>query len=170
MLCFAALDFETANYSRSSACAVGLVKVMGGQIVRKEYRLINPQTYFRADFSENVHGITAEDVKDAPLFDAVWAELSPLLEDVEFIAAHNAPFDRSVLEACCAACQLTPPKQKFVCTLSIARQVWKLKSAGLDRVCDYLGIELDHHHALSDALGCAHIALRAAMSGYAFDR
>jgi DNA polymerase-3 subunit epsilon len=30
---FVAIDFETANYQPDSACAVGLVKVVGGEIV-----------------------------------------------------------------------------------------------------------------------------------------
>lgn len=40
---FVAIDFETANPSRGSACAIGLVKVEKGKIVAKEVRLIDPQ-------------------------------------------------------------------------------------------------------------------------------
>ena len=36
---FVAIDFETANYARDSACAVGLVKVVGGEIVDKAVQL-----------------------------------------------------------------------------------------------------------------------------------
>ena len=43
---FVAIDFETANYSRGSACSVGLTRVEGGNIVEKIHRLINPQDYF----------------------------------------------------------------------------------------------------------------------------
>jgi len=42
MTTFAAIDFETANYSPDSACAVGLVAVEGGRVVRREYHLIRP--------------------------------------------------------------------------------------------------------------------------------
>ena len=41
---FVAIDFETANYARDSACAVGLVKVVGGEIVDKAVHLIKPPT------------------------------------------------------------------------------------------------------------------------------
>ncbi|MGA2172075.1 MAG: 3'-5' exonuclease [Sedimentisphaerales bacterium] len=165
--CFVALDFETANNERGSACSVGLVKVVNGEIVAKERRLINPQTYFLDDFTENVHGITAEDVKDAPLFDKVWQELSPLLDGAEFIAAHNAIFDKAVLYKCCESYKIKPPAQKFVCTVKIAKACWKLNPAALNNVCDHLGIELNHHHeALSDALACAKIVINAMKDGY----
>ena len=40
---FAAIDFETANYERSSVCSVGVVIVRGGEIVDKFYSLIKPE-------------------------------------------------------------------------------------------------------------------------------
>lgn len=164
--CFVALDFETPNRQADTACAVGLVRVEGGNIIAKEYRLINPQTYFLAAFTRDIHGISAATVKDAPLFDKVWQELNPLLDGADFIAAHNAPFDRSVLYKCCEKYKIKRPPHKFVCTVNIARRCWKLNSAALNNVCDHLGIELNHHQALSDALACAQILLRALGQGY----
>ena len=165
-LCFVAIDFETPNREANAACSVGLVRVEDGKIVAKECRLINPQTYFLAEFTEDVHHITADDVKDAPLFDKVWQELSPLLDGADFIAAHNAPFDRSVLYKCCESYKIKPPAQKFVCTVNIARSCWKLDPATLPDVCDHLGIKLNHHEALSDALACAQIVINAIKDGY----
>ena len=164
--CFVALDFETANNERGSACSVGLVRVEDGKIVAKQSRLINPQTYFLAGFTRDVHGISAEDVKDAPLFDEVWKELSPLLDGADFIAAHNAQFDREELYKCCDKYKIKPPAQKFVCTVNIARVCWKLDPATLPDVCGHLGIELNHHQALSDALACAQIVINAMKDGY----
>lgn len=39
---FTALDFETANPNRSSACAVGLAKVRDGQVVDTFSTLVKP--------------------------------------------------------------------------------------------------------------------------------
>ena len=39
---FAAIDFETANNARDSACAVGVVIVEGGRIVDRLHALIRP--------------------------------------------------------------------------------------------------------------------------------
>ena len=40
---FVALDFETADNGRDSACAIGLVRVSGGEIVKRTYYLIKPR-------------------------------------------------------------------------------------------------------------------------------
>jgi len=39
---FAAIDFETANGKRSSACSIGIVEVKGGKVVNKKHLLIKP--------------------------------------------------------------------------------------------------------------------------------
>jgi DNA polymerase-3 subunit epsilon len=41
-------------------------------------------------------GLGPEHVADKPEFNELWAELKPLIED-QFIIAHNASFDISVL-------------------------------------------------------------------------
>ena len=166
MLSFVAIDFETANNSRDSACAIGVVKVVDGEIAATDQRLINPQTNFLRFFTDSIHGISAADVADAPLFDEVWTELAPLLEGADFFAAHNAPFDRSVLTSCCDRYGLRPPGQRFVCSCQVAKAHWGFKPATLNAVCERLGIELDHHQALSDATACAKILLAAAGEGY----
>ncbi len=45
---FAAIDFETANYERTSVCSVGVVIVRDGMIVDSFYSLIQPEpNYYR---------------------------------------------------------------------------------------------------------------------------
>ena len=39
---FVAIDFETANGSRSSVCSVGIIIVRNGLITEKIYELIKP--------------------------------------------------------------------------------------------------------------------------------
>ncbi len=157
---FVAIDFETADHGADSACAVGLVRVEGARIVARETVLIRPPRS-RILFT-HVHGITWPMVKDAPVFKDVWVKLSPLLDGAEFLAAHNAPFDRGVLAACCRAHGLPVPALQFVCTVQIARRTWALKPANLPAVCRRLGIGLMHHDAGSDAEACARIVIAAA--------
>ena len=59
---FTAIDFETANSSNASACAVGLVRVRGGEVVDKTGWLIRPPAGHDAFFELNtrIHGIRAE--------------------------------------------------------------------------------------------------------------
>jgi len=156
---FVALDFETADYSPDSACALGLVRVENHRIVERTYSLIKPPRK-RFVFTY-LHGITWEDVAGQPSFAELWPTYSPMLEGIDFLAAHNASFDRGVLHRCCAAAGLEPPKIPFRCTVELARQIWNIRPTKLNNVCDHLGITLKHHHAASDAEACALIVIAA---------
>lgn len=160
---FVAIDFETADMGRDSACAVGLVRVEGGLIVRTESRLIRPP---RRDFVFTyIHGITWEDVADVPPFAQVWSEIRDITDGVDFLAAHNAPFDRSVLHACCLAARLDPPPLPFECTVRHARKRWGIRPTTLPDVCRALKLTLGRHHdALADAEACARIMIEALRS------
>ena len=156
---FVALDFETADYYPDSACALGLVRVENHQIVQRTYSLIKPPRQ-RFVFTY-LHGITCEDVAGQPTFAELWPSLNPILEGVDFLAAHNASFDRSVLQKCCEVAGLDPPRIPFRCTVQLARQTWNIKPTKLNNVCDHLGITLKHHYAASDAEACALIVMAA---------
>ena len=154
---FVAIDFETADDGRDSACAVGLVRVFGGRIVERQYHLIRPPR--RDFFFSYLHGIQWRHVSRKPTFKELWPALAVFLSGADFIAAHNARFDRAVLYACCESARIKPPPQPFVCTVEVARRTWNIRPTKLPNVCDYLKIRLDHHHALSDALACAKIVI-----------
>lgn len=157
---FVALDFETADNGPDSACAIGIVRVESGRVVHREGVLIRPPRP-RILFT-GIHGISWPMVASAPVFADVWQRLLPLLDGAAFLAAHNAPFDRRVLQACCAAAGLLPPPQSFVCTVQVSRKKWGLKPNDLPSVCRRLGIGLIHHDAASDAEACARIVIAAA--------
>lgn len=159
MTAFVALDFETADYGRDSACAIGLVRVENHQIVHRAHYLIRPPR--RRILFTHIHGIHWSDVANQPAFDSLWKTIEPTLEGVDFLAAHNAAFDRGVLYACCDAHGIIRPKAPFVCTVQLARKTWQLRPAKLPNVCEFLGIELNHHQALSDAEACARIVIAA---------
>lgn len=161
---FLAIDFETANYYRNSACAVGLVKVKNNEIVEKTSFLIKPpQKWF---VFTNLHGISWEHVKDEPGFDTLWSSLKNFFEDIEFIVAHNASFDRSVIKKCCEHYGIEFPKIPFVCTVHISRLLWNIYPTNLPKVCQHFNIPLKHHDALSDTEACAQIMIKAIENGY----
>ncbi len=160
---FAAIDFETADFGRDSACAVAIVIAENGKIVKKVCSLVRPP---RRDFVFSyLHGITWQDVAKKPTFKELWPELKNLFVDVDFIAAHNASFDRSVLHACCDMHGHKPPLDKYVCTMKLARRLWDIRPTKLSDVCRHFDIQLTHHEAESDALACANIVLKAAETG-----
>lgn len=154
---FVAIDFETADFGRDSACAVALVRVENLQVVERAFRLIRPPR--RKFHFTYIHGITWQDVAREPTFGEVWPSLAPMLAGAKFLAAHNAAFDRGVLSACCAAAGLPPPQLPFRCTMRLARQTWNLYPTKLPDVCSFLDIPLNHHDAASDAEACARIVL-----------
>lgn len=157
---FVALDFETADHGPDSACAVGLVRVEGRQVVHRAVARIRPPR--RHILFTHIHGITWDMVREAPVFAEVWRTLTPMLDGATAIAAHNAPFDRRVLMACCAVGGLPVPDLPFLCTVQLSRRTWGLKPNDLPSVCRRLGIGLRHHDPGSDAEACARIVLAAA--------
>ena len=120
---YVALDFETADYGADSACALGLARVSVGRVEDVWYSLIRPPRK-RVCFTR-IHGLTWDLVKDSPSFVELWPKISDFIADASFLVAHNAPFDRRVLNACCAASGIPAPDLPFVCTLRAARRASK---------------------------------------------
>ncbi len=72
---FVALDFETANASRNSACSIGMVTVKDGHIIDEYYQLIKPKYIYFNEENIAVHGITREMVVDKPDFEELWPDI-----------------------------------------------------------------------------------------------
>ena len=153
---FTAIDFETANASRASICAVGLVRVENGEVVEQFHRLVNPQCSFNF-YNTAVHGITAFDVRDAPCFCDVYEDMKPFLADN--VVAHNAAFDISCLRSALERYDIAAPDFDYFCTLCISRKVLaNLPSRKLDVLAQYYGLgDFNHHNALDDARICAQL-------------
>ncbi|HWR39037.1 MAG TPA: 3'-5' exonuclease [Patescibacteria group bacterium] len=157
---FVALDFETANQKRDSVCAVGMAMVENGIIVDEYYSLVNPEDYF-SSFNVDIHGITAADVKNMPNFPVVSRELWPRLTG-NLVIAHNASFDIGVLKQVTQKYGLAMPNFYYACTYQIAKLSWaNLPNHRLSTIAAHLELELDHHHAMSDARACAKILVQA---------
>ena len=154
---FTAIDFETATGYRNSACAVGIVSVKNGKIVDEYYTLIQPPDNYYSWWNIQVHGITKHHTVNAPLFHEVFPEIKKRLSG-KIIVAHNESFDRSVLKGTMFYYDLDYTKHKFADPWECTLRIYRAKGfcpANLDACCEKQGIELDHHHALSDARGCA---------------
>src|SRR5688572_23874503 len=108
---FTAIDFETANESRSSACAFGFVRYRNGKVVNKGEYLIRQSRVTQANY--NVHGLSEARLADAPAFDEIWPEIEPLLED-EILVAHNCDFDIDVLRQTCQEYGIPLPSFRYL--------------------------------------------------------
>jgi len=165
---FCAIDFETACYNQASACAIGLARVRSGKVTDTFYSLIKPPDGMEIlPLFTDIHGITMDQVEGAPDFGELWPQLSSFIGS-DFLVAHNSPFDRGVFLAVLSQFSLTPKAPNFECSCARARRAWPhLENHKLDTLSRYLGIEPDHHEALSDAVACAKIYVAASDISFA---
>ena len=158
---FAAIDFETANECPSSVCSVGVVIVRDGRITDSFYSLIHPEPEYYKWFCRRVHGLSAEDTEDAPVFPLVWEKIAPMIEGLPLVA-HNSRFDECCLKAAFRVYRMDYPDYVFYDTLAASRRYfgYGLPNHQLQTVAEAFGYCLEnHHHALADAEACAHFAM-----------
>jgi len=157
---FTAIDFETANARRGSACEVGLVVVEDGEIVNRFSHLIRPEPMHFDPRNIAIHGIYPEDVRDAPTFFELWQELWPQISGP--LVAHNAAFDMSVLRYSFDDVGARYPETDYFCTVVMARLAWpEFPNYKLNHVAREIGVSFHHHDAEEDAFACAAVAMAA---------
>src|SRR5262245_45647797 len=121
---------------------------------REFHRYLNPERDINRDAVE-VHGLTAEFLKDKPHFDDV-ADESPEFIGNAPLVAHNATFDLAFLNAELARLARPPLRaDRVVDTLALARRRHPAGPNGLDALCKRYGIDNSErikHGALMDAL------------------
>ena len=164
---FIAIDFETANTSRNSACSVGLVRFENGIETDWTASLIRPpSSYFIRQWTEEIHHICWDDVYDKPTFDRIWADtIVPFLNKTPDLplVAHNAIFDMNVLRGCLETYGIDKPELHYFDSLPISRRTWrefrchKLTYLGMELGIDYLA-----HDALEDSRTCGLVIVKAA--------
>jgi DNA polymerase-3 subunit epsilon len=143
---FVAIDFETAKHRMP--CQIGIVVVRQGIIVERICELIKPPGNEYGIFEKRIHGITPQKTESSPSFPAVWNKVKHLF-DGQTVVAHNAAFDRSVLNKSLEYYHLSSPGIEWECTYQLTD--FKLKVA-----CEVYNIPLiGHHDALTDAEACA---------------
>lgn len=157
---FVAIDFETANEKRHSPCSLGLTIVKDNQIVQELYWLIKPPELRFEPMNIMIHGIRPSDVENEKTLEELWPTLLPYLEH-QFVIAHNASFDFSVLRNTLDYYHIPYPELTYGCTMIMAKQFYSfLSNSKLDTVNRFLGYEFSHHHASADASACANILIQ----------
>ena len=161
---FTAIDFETANGSPASPCAVGLIRVRDSKPVATLELLFRPpipHDWF-SEGNIRVHGITPAMVQDAPAYSEVINQMLEFIDE-DLLVAHNASFDMGVLAASAKAISQELSKLRYGCSLKIARKTYNLESYRLNAVAYAIGHEeFEHHNALADSDACARIVIHAA--------
>lgn len=166
---FTAIDFETANNARRSACALGVVRVVDGQIAEARHWYIKPDPFEVGFYQHRVHGIGIEVLEDKPTFPELWQEIKPFLEG-QLLVAHNLSFDMFVLKDVCEYFGLEFNFTPGFCTMEAAKANWADEvSYGLSSLASRIGHSFRHHDALEDATACALIAREIAVQNEACD-
>ncbi len=154
---FIAIDFETANPKRVSACALGYAKVSNCEIVEKKGYLIKP-VGGHAPFQSKIHGIKDEHTFNKPEFGELFIEIQDIFNYP--LVAHSL-FDKQVLGALSEHFSLGLSFD-YVDSCSIAKeQLPNLKNYKLKTLVKHFGLpSFRHHDATEDATACAKIFLK----------
>lgn len=159
---YVAIDFETANEKRDSACAVGVSYVENGVITESENFLIRPKELRFNQINTKIHGISSVDVSSSPNLAEVWQKILNKAGTRPFVA-HNASFDMSVLRHSLHSlgCEISPIE--YACSLQLAKNAWpNLVCFSLPFLANNFDIPLEHHEPESDSRACAELILLAA--------
>ena len=153
---FVAIDFETANPKRVSACALGYTLVRNFEIIESKGYLMKP-VGGHASFQSKIHGIKEEDTFDKSAFGELFAEIKDIFNYP--LVAHSL-FDKQVLNALSDHFTLKLSFE-YTDTCSVAKaRVPNLKNYKLKTLVRHFGIPLiKHHDATEDALACAKVFL-----------
>lgn len=167
---YIAFDVETPNFANDRISAIGITIVENSTVVNDFYSLVNPEVHFDP-FNINLTGITPNMVADQPTFPQLWEKIAPVMGS-GLLIAHNAPFDMSVLAQCLSAYQIEwQPFTYYACTCVMGRACYpSLENHKLNTLCEYLGLDLDHHNAGSDSRACAELLLDYTRRGLMVDR
>ena len=160
-------DCETTGLSHKNGdkmVQVAAIEVVDGEIKGEYTTLINPERTIPKRASD-VHNITDEKVKDAPIFKDMSEEFLAFLGDAPLVA-HNATFDMGFLNAELKHIGKDPiGSDRKIDTLKMARKVLPdLETHTLDAVAKAVGVNIDEradgHDAMVDTKILANVYLK----------
>lgn len=150
-------DVETAQSKNiGSICSVGWVLFEDNHILDSGYQLINPNCSF-SHVNTGIHGLTKEDVKNAPCFADYWNSTLKNLMTTSIIVAHNAGFDLSATEQALYAAGLDDPGLFYIDSLQLIKHYFQFDSYKLTDLSAMIGYDYDAHNALSDATATSNV-------------
>jgi DNA polymerase-3 subunit epsilon len=154
---FVAIDFETANEKRISACAIGLAFVKDDKFVYTTYHYIKPpDTEKFNNINVSLHGITQKDVEYMSTFDELWERELKQYFNKQLIVFHNSSMDLSILKQLFEFYSIKNYSIKYVDTMRIAANAGLPKK--LTDLAKHFSIEIEKlHDPEEDAKLCAQV-------------
>jgi DNA polymerase III subunit epsilon len=160
---FAVVDVETSGLrpQRHRLLQIGVVVVDGTGVVEDRWETLLKAPW-RPLGPRHVHGLTRRQLRGAPPFRAVTAELTRRL-DGTIVCAHNVSFDWPFLTAALARAGYDAPDGRRLCTLELSRSLdpERTRSHRLGDLCLRYDVPLVRaHDAAHDAAATAAILPR----------
>lgn len=147
---FAVVDVETSGLDPTKH-----------RIIEVAVTQLNPAGHVESEWSTlvrprggtgpvHIHGLTGDDVRDAPRFDEVAETLRELL-DGRILVAHNAEFDWAFLAHEAARAHTTFPVAERLCTVTLARQLdIPSRNLRLGTLAEHWNIPVTQAHRAAD--------------------
>lgn len=134
---------------------IGAIEMIDKQLTGKKFHyLINPQDKKISPEAQAVHGISNDELKDKPTFEAILPELLEFFGKDKLVA-HNANFDIEFINAELKRCAEPPIEAtRIIDTLEISRKKFPSGRHTLDALCKRFDISIAHrtlHGALLDS-------------------
>ena len=161
------LDTETTGLDPDDGhkiIEIGCIEIINRKVTDNTFhKYINPLREIDIEASK-VHGLTASNLSDKPLFNDIYDEFLSYISDSPLII-HNAPFDMGFLKK---EFNYLERKNGFINneiidSLKLARKISPGKKNSLDALCDRYSVDnsdRNFHGALLDARLLAHVYLK----------
>jgi DNA polymerase III epsilon subunit family exonuclease len=152
------IDVETTglDYTREKIIEFAGVKLVNGKVKETFETLINAKQHIRKS-SQAIHGISEEDLVDAPTEEEIYPEIFEFIGDAT-VVAHNAIFDYSFLNKTSKRLYNKEFENNYVDTQMMFKEVYpQYESCGLDTLVSvFKSSNEKRHRAMGDAMALAH--------------
>ena len=161
------LDTETTGLDPDDGhkiIEIGCIEIINRKVTDNTFhKYINPLREIDIEASK-VHGLTASNLSDKPLFNDIYDEFVSYISDSPLII-HNAPFDVGFLKKEFNYLERKTGfiNNEIIDSLKLARKISPGKKNTLDALCDRYSVDnsdRNFHGALLDARLLAHVYLK----------
>ena len=169
------LDTETTGLDPDEGhkiIEIGCIEIINRKVTDNTFhKYLNPEREIDIEASK-VHGLTASNLSDKPLFEDIYDEFLGYISNSPLII-HNAPFDLGFLKKEFSYLKSDSNffTNEIIDTLKIARKVSPGKKNTLDALCERYSIDnsdRDLHGALLDARLLAFVYLKLTIGQHNF--
>ena len=169
------LDTETTGLDPDEGhkiIEIGCIEIINRKVTDNTFhKYLNPEREIDIEASK-VHGLTASNLSDKPLFEDIYDEFLGYISNSPLII-HNAPFDLGFLKKEFSYLKSDSNffTNEIIDTLKIARKVSPGKKNTLDALCERYSIDnsdIDLHGALLDARLLAFVYLKLTIGQHNF--